>query len=231
MKSFRILAALLLAASSLTATVAHAGIVLSPSPSDPSVTLATLTLSASDPTQHGRLSRNAIPQDFAGDEAFPGVINPTNVLHYAVFSLNVGNTPFIDIEVDGASTSTFVSAYQSAYNVISPSFTWLGDPGTSGDFFGPGTTPLFFDVVAQANSTLVIVLNETLVNGGLGSANGVTLTIQGFTDSEFDGAVDLTQFLVASPQLVVPEPSTLALLVLPVVAFGVSRRRKAKKAN
>lgn len=214
MKRFGTLAGLLILASSLVATTASA---------------ITVSLVATDPTQLGRLSRNGVPQDWSGGEPFSGIINPTTTYHFHAFTLNVGNTPFIDIEVDGTSTSTFVSAYQSSYHPSNLATGWLGDAGTSGNFFGTDT--LFFDVVAAVNGQLVIVLNESVTNGGLGAANGVNLLITGFTDSEFDGAVDLTGSL--SPLAsVIPEPSTLLLLLAPLVAAGAlkARRRRAVKA-
>ena len=35
----------------------------------------TVSLLSTDPTQLGRLSRNGVPQDWSGQEPFPGVIN------------------------------------------------------------------------------------------------------------------------------------------------------------
>jgi hypothetical protein len=197
----------------------------------PAADAAFISLSASDPIQLGRLSRNGVPQDWAGDEPFPGLINTTTPYHFHAFSLNVGAYRYIDIEVDGLSTSSFVSAYQSSYHPTNLATGWLGDPGTSADFFG--TDPLFFDVVAALNGQLVIVLNESVTNGGLGIANGVNLLITGYSCNDFtcdDGnglgiGVDLTGRLT-SFATVIPEPSTLALLGLPLAALGLRSRRK-----
>src|SRR4051812_45551639 len=70
-----------------------------------------------DPTQLGRLSRNNIPQDWAGSEPFPGVINPTTDYHYHVYSVNVGINSFVQIDFDDIAGlgGTFVSAYDGTY--------------------------------------------------------------------------------------------------------------------
>ena len=68
------------------------------------------------------------------------------------------------------------AAYDTSYNPNSagaPNFgfnvNWLGDPGISGAFF-PGD-PLFFQVLAQTNHLLVLVISETVgANAGAFSA-------------------------------------------------------------
>jgi hypothetical protein len=211
MKRFGLLAGLVLLVSSLAAPVAQA---------------VTVSLTASDPLQLGRLSRNGVPQDFAGDEAYPGVVNPTTPYHFHAYSLNVGNTPFVEIIVDSLSTSVFYSAYRGSYHPSNMATNWLGDAGTSGNDFG--TDPLYFDVFVGMNNTLVLLVNETLTNGGL-NMPPAGLFITGYTDNSYDGAVDLTP-LLSGFALVIPEPSTLALFGLPLVALGFSARRRRKTA-
>jgi len=169
-------------------------------------------LVAGDPTQLGRLSRNGIPQDWAGSEPFPGVINPATSYHYTTYSVNVGITRFIQIDVDSNSPTTFFSAYLTSYlpNPAAPpnlglDTNWLGDAGFSGDLL-PGE-PLFFNVVAPANSNLIIVVNESASNGGL--LQPYHLTVEGFLDAEFTD---------------VPEPSYL-LVVAGALAAVVRRAR------
>ena len=57
-----------------------------------------------DPTQLGRLSRNGLPQDWTGGELFPGTLNPATQYHYQTFLVNVGMTPFIQIEFDSGTS-------------------------------------------------------------------------------------------------------------------------------
>ena len=150
------------------------------------------SLTLADPTQLGRLSRNGIPQDWAGGEPFPGVFNPATTYHYHTYSVNVGLTPFIQIEFDSG-TNLFVSAYDTTYNPAALATNWLGDPGLSGNFF-PGD-PQFFQVIVPANHNLIIVVNNTAA-ANVGVGDPFRLTVEGFIDTEF---TDL------------PEPATLFL--------------------
>ena len=159
-------------------------------------------LALSDPFQLGRLSRNGLPQDWTGGELFPGVINPTTSYRYHTYQVNVGQTPFIQVLLDSISTDIFISAYDTSYNPNSagaPNFgfnvNWLGDPGISGAFF-PGD-PLFFQVLAQTNHLLVLVISETVgANAGVGDP--FHLTVEGFVDSEFTDVPEPASLLLAA---------------------------------
>ena len=151
---------------------------------------------------------------------FPGVINIGTTYKYETFNVHVGGAQFIQIDFDSIVTSTFVSAYQTSYAPDSagpPNFgfdiNWLGDAGTSGNFFG--TDPLFFNVIAQPNSNLVVVVNET--TGDTGPASGIGkpfhLTVEAFYDTNFSET---------------PEPSAILLCLGGLaILFG---RRGSKKA-
>lgn len=168
----------------------------------------TITLLSTDPTQLGRLSRNGVPQDWSFQESFPGVLNPTTSYHYEAIPVFVPHgLPFLQISIDSDNINTFGSAYDTSYNPDSGPLpflgfdvNYLGDAGTSGNFFG---SPLFFQVfeptaaASLSGGTVIVVLNETTTNGlGLNSPIGVL--VEGFSDTAFDG--------------VVPEPVTFALL-------------------
>jgi hypothetical protein len=161
----------------------------------------TSALTLGDPTQVGRLSRNGLPQDWFGSEAFPGVINTTTTYNYHVYEVNVGNTPFIQVDIDSVSANTFFSAYDTSYSPDSaggPNFgfdtNWLGDAGTSGNF--DGVDPIFFQVVVPENHELLIVVNNTgAANNGVGDP--FHLTVEGFIDSNF------------TDPSTVPEPTTV----------------------
>jgi hypothetical protein len=171
------------------------------------------SLSASDPTQLGRLSRNGIPQDWSGSELFPGVINPASSYHYKVYSVNVGLTPFIQISVDSISTNTFFSAYDTAYLPASMATNWLGDMGVSGNLFPPD--PNFFQVIAPINHTLLIVVNQTSTTAGLGDP--FHLLVEGFLDTEFTDPAPAN----------VPEPTTV-FLTATGLAWLASKRARAR---
>ena len=192
-----------IAAMALTAT-AHAGI------------LATFTddaLSAGDPTQMGRLSRDGIISDWSGPKAFPGVINPTISYHYKTYVIPITNAPYVQITVDDPPGAIFASAYLNSYNPADLSMNYLGDAGISGNFFG--VDPLFFQVVTPENADLVLVINDPSATGaGLGAP--YSLLIEGFADANFDEAPT-------------PEPGTLLVSAggFACLVFAWRRRRRA----
>jgi hypothetical protein len=177
-------------------------------------------LVSADPTQLGRLSRNGTPQDWAGSEAFPGVINTGVTYHYMTYLVNVGATPFIQIDVDSISASTFVSAYDVSYapdSAGAPNHgfdtNWLGDAGFSGNLFG--TDPIFFNVIAPVNSNLIVVVNETAANGG-GLLQPYHLTVEGYLDSSFTST---------------PEPSSLLLVLAALSIMYAARTRRGSRQS
>lgn len=180
-------------------------------------------LSLTDPTQLGRLSRNGIPQDWTGGEPFPGVLSPTTAYRYHTYVVNAGITPFIQISFDSVPVNTFVSAYDTAYlpnSAGAPNLgfntNWLGDAGTSGNFFG--TDPLFFQVLIPLNHDLVIVVNNTgAANLGVGAGQGFRLIVEGFIDSEFTDPAP------------VPEPATFLLGAGGLALLGLGRRMRRSK--
>ena len=190
----------------LASAAAHASVILD----------LTDFLVVTDPTQLGRLSRNGIPQDWAGTEDFPGVLNTTTMYNYHAYMVNVGVTPFVQIEFDSTSTNTFVSAYDTAYlpnSAGSPNFgfdtNWLGDAGFSGNFFG--VDPLFFQVLVPENHNLLIIVDTTGA-GGLGLGDPFHLTVEGFIDSDFTEPSE------------VPEPTTVFFCGGGLALIALARR-------
>ena len=178
-------------------------------------------LTLTDPTQLGRLSRNGIPQDWAGGEPFPGVINSSILYHYHVYLVNAGVTPFIQLLFDSVSSNTFVSAYDTSYlpnSAGSPNFgfdtNWLGDAGFSGNFFG--VDPLFFQVLIPQNHNLLIVVNNTAA-GNVGIGDPFHLTVEGFIDSNFTDPV--------------PEPATVSLVGSGLALLALKRRIRQRRAS
>ncbi len=158
-------------------------------------------LTNTDPTQTGRLSRNGLSQDWSGSEAFPGVINTSTTYYYTTYSIDVSPYSYIQIEMDSLSANTFASAYLTSYSpdsAGSPNFgfdtDWLGDAGSSGNYFG--TDPIFFQVIVPAGQKLALVVNNTGASG-LGLSDPFHLTVEGFYDSNFDET---------------PEPGTVFLI-------------------
>jgi hypothetical protein len=174
-------------------------------------------LTAGDPTQVGRLSRNGLPQDWTGSEAFPGVINVTTTYQYQTFDVPVTDAPFIQITMDSLSANTFASAYLDSYTPANLLTNWLGDAGSSGNFFG--TDPVFFQVFVPVGHDLIVVVNQTATGAGIGDP--FSILVEGFVDTEFTDPI-------ASA---VPEPSTWAMMILGFAGIGfMAYRQKAKPA-
>lgn len=186
------------------------------------------TLTSSDPTQLGRLSRNAIPQDWVGSEPFPGVINTAVSYFYQTYSVNVGADTFVQITFDDVATSEFASAYVGAYlpnSAGAPNFgldtNWLGDAGSSGNLFG--VDPLFFQVIVPANSNLVVVVNNTTGGASLPATNGTyNLLVEGFIDQNFTDA---------PPTTATPEPSGVGLTTAALGVIGLAQLRRRKRTH
>ncbi len=182
----------------------------------------TMTVVAADPTQLGRLSRNAIPQTWANSEAFPGLINPALSYHYKTLDLDLSVLEagfvygqYIQVIIDSASANTFLSGYLNSYtpgSAATVQSTWLGDAGTSGLSFG--TDPLPFQVKVPAGGHLILVLNETTPNAGLNFA--ANILVEAYSDDTY------TDLLSA-----VPEPASWAYLGLGLVGLAALRRRAA----
>jgi len=170
-------------------------------------------LTASDPTQLGRLSRNGVPQDWTGGESYPGVLNPTTSYHYQTFDIPITNAPYVQISFDSISANTFVSAYLDSYALAN----WLGDAGRSGNFFG--VDPLFFQVIVPVGHDLILVVNQTST-GGAGLGDPFSILVEGFVDTEYTDPVTAA----------VPEPSTWAMMMLGFAGVGFMTYRRRKTA-
>jgi hypothetical protein len=188
----------------LTCSAASAGVIFTD----------IMTITDASPTQLGRLSRSGIPSDWSAPKAFPTTINPGVTYHYETLDLDMvaltaphANETFIQIDIDSVSTLTFLSAYLNSYNPANMALNYLGDAGTSGNYFG--VDPLTFQVIVPYGNHLVLVLNESLPSGGLNQPAGIT--VEGFTDSNFTE---------------VPEPGTWAFMAFGIGLLAVSRLRR-----
>jgi hypothetical protein len=174
----------------------------------------TTSISAADPTQTGRLVRSGVPSDWSAPKAFPGINNITTVFHYHTYSVNSGVTPFIFVTMDSVPGNTFASAYFPSYNpsLVPPNhgmdINYLGDAGSSGNYFG--TDPVSFEVVVPLHSNFLIVVNTS---SPVGIGQPFTLTVQGFLDTEFTST---------------PEPGSLVLFGSGVLGVAGFVRRKLR---
>jgi len=155
------------------------------------------TVTGKDPLQQGTLDRNGIVSEWASPKPFPGVVNSGTTYFYTTFVITeqmLAQTPFVQLIFNSTSPNTFIAAYAGAYDPTDPAATYLGDPGSSGN---NGSNPLKFEVLVPLDTNLVLVVNNTGADG-LGLGNRFVLTVDGYTDSEFDNPV--------------PEPASLVLL-------------------
>ena len=168
-------------------------------------------LTASDPTQLGRISRNGVVSDWSSPKPFPGILNPATSYNYETFAFADSSYRYVQVSFDSLSTETFASAYKTSYDPTDLALNYLGDPGTSGNFFG--TDPLVFQVLASIPAELLVVVNTTSP-AGLGVP--FRILVEGFTSPDFSDTV--------------PEPSAAMLSFAGLGAAGILllvRRRKS----
>ncbi len=178
----------------------------------------TTSLSASDSTELGRIGRTGVPSDWSAAKAFPGVINTTVSYSYRTFDIDTLGFNFIQINIfdfaNGA--NLFLAAYSPSYTAPATATNYLGDAGSSPDYFGADAVT--FQVIVPTGQHLILVLNETA--GGANSATAfghlTDIQVEGFTDTDFNDT------LAPEPSAIILTGSGLALSGL--IAF--LRRRK-----
>ncbi|WP_425228975.1 PEPxxWA-CTERM sorting domain-containing protein [Sphingomonas sp.] len=182
------------------------------------VTSGSVSVGPASPVQLGRLSRNGVQQDWTGTETYPGVINTGTSYAFttiaAPFGANAFQTVYYDINFDDEMTDLFISAYMDSYDPANKALNWLGDAGSSGNYF-PGD-PRFFDVVVPIGHSLTLVVNSA---SGRTASSTANYLVSAFSDTEYS-----ENFLTAAPA--VPEPAAWMLMIAGFgVAGGVLRRR------
>ena len=154
----------------------------------------TSAVTAADPTQLNRLSRDGKASTWSSQKAFPGINGGT--FHYHTFSLfnatmngSSGhdgiNSRYVQVLVDDANSAVFVSAYLDAY-IPDPfatngglDVTYIGDAGSTSYFSGTDAASL--QIFVPPGHSLVVVVNEIAPNTG--TDKPFRLLVEGFTDT------------------------------------------------
>ena len=173
------------------------------------------TLTASSPTQLGRLSRNGVQQTWTGAEAYPGIINATTRYSYQTYTFSgtlFTGANYLEISAFDplATGAVFVSAYAGTYNPLSIATGWLGDEGGSGNYFG-ATDARYFDVFLPFGQDLTIVVNSSST---LGLNDPTNIDISSYGTTSYGDAIPT------------PEPSTFAMLGTGLAGVAAALRRR-----
>ena len=184
------------------------------------ITNFTTTLTSANATELGRFSRNSVPQDWSGSEAYPGVINTTTTYYYAVYSFSsslFAGAPYVEINTfEVANTLVyFLAAYAGSYNPNNRAQYWLGDAGFSGNYQTNDGGD--FQVILPSGSNLVLVLNTT-GGGTAGLGTSININVAAFADTLY------------SEPTPVPEPSTWLMLSTGVLGVTGAIRRRLQAA-
>jgi hypothetical protein len=159
--------------------------------------------------QTDRLFRSGDASTWGAAKPFPGVLGDAAVRAYEQFTVSVGITNFLQINLDDPKQKLFDAAYAPAFtpNNTPPFFgldiNYLGDPGITQPFGNPNS----FQIVVPRSSTVVISIAEVDPGGGLDAP--FHLQVEGFLDAGFSD---------------VPEPAPVLLFAAGLTAMAAVRR-------
>ena len=180
------------------------------------------TLSSTDPTQLGRVSRSGIGtgSTWGSSKAYPGTLNATTSYAYdlinGTYSANSVQAIYYEItynSVNAAVAQPFAVAYLNSFVPTNVATNYLGDAGGSVGGTGAGT-PISFQVVVGTGNSLRVNFSEVFT-GNL--PTDYTYSISAYSDANRG-----ENFL---PGAAVPEPATWAMMILGFALAGCGLRR------
>jgi hypothetical protein len=145
------------------------------------------TIDASDPTQTGRLGRDAVTSTCIAPKSSPGLLATTGARHYDSYTYtnSSGSSQCVTVtltQTSGNDAGLFTAAYLGSFNSADPGMNYLADSGASSALNTAGT----YSFLLAAGQTAVVVVHEVNPDGCLGC--GYTLTIDAVTAATFASA-------------------------------------------
>ncbi len=165
-----------------------------------------------EPTQLGRIFRDATPSDGNAPKPFPGGFNAGSTFSYELFQFyNNGPADVVTIDATVSSVDTHFAAFSGTFydtTFVNNGPTYLGDIGSS--------VSQSFSILAPVNSPFFVIAMTTASEDPLGQT--FSFTVEGDNVS-------------LSPPSSVPEPGTMTLVGLGAFGLigGAIRRRRDSK--
>ncbi|HXF43387.1 MAG TPA: S8 family serine peptidase, partial [Pyrinomonadaceae bacterium] len=131
-------------------------------------------------TQTGRIARNAIQSTCTAPKAVPALQDTLPSRQFDSYTFTASASGCMTVKLTAANgIQLYVVAYSGSFDPSNPKLNFLADPGQSLS----GTT--FFSFNVTAGQTIVIVVHEISVGGGLGQT--YTLNVAGPVNNQCSG--------------------------------------------
>jgi hypothetical protein len=127
------------------------------------------SITSSDPTENGRLSRNGVASQAGTQKPFPGTLS-LGIFHYDSYTIvnttGADQALYIDFTASFFPTDAFSVAYLGSFDPNNIATNYLGDAGISPEV---GNPHVFYSVTFPVGQTVVLVVNEVTSRAGVPS--------------------------------------------------------------